>query len=133
MKTKIYPITYPNTLRRHRKASGLRQHEVARALGLNGCERISKWENGHSIPKGKSLFKLAALYHVPLQQLFSEIYQSTPSAERMTEEETKMVQYDGPEPNAFWRSDPNDIPHIVNPISSSSDEAAPEAHIPVEV
>src|ERR1700679_4329086 len=89
--------------------------------GLNGCERISKWENGHSIPKGKSLFKLAGLYHVPFQQLFSEIYQSTPALERMTDQETGMVPYDGPEPSAFWRSDPNDVPRIVNPPSVSTD------------
>jgi len=74
MKTKIYPIIYPNSLRKYRKAAGLRQHQVARALGLNGCERISKWENGHSIPQGKSLYQLAVLYGVPPQQVFNEMY-----------------------------------------------------------
>ena len=77
MKTKIYPIVYPNSLRKYRKAAGLRQLEVAQALGLNSIERISKWENGHSIPKGKSLFHLAVLYRVSPQQLFSEMYEAS--------------------------------------------------------
>ena len=97
MKTKIYPIVYPNSLRKYRKAAGLRQHEVARALGLNGCERISKWENGAAIPKIKSLFHLAILYKVSPQELYDEMYQS-----------------------------------ILNPVSSSMDEAVSEVDIPGE-
>src|SRR6266704_2046515 len=87
METKIYPIVYPNSLRKYRKAAGLRQHEVARALGLNSIERISKWENGHSIPKGKSLLHLATLYRVSPQQLFSEMYEtnSSPSSSSTSE------------------------------------------------
>jgi transcriptional regulator with XRE-family HTH domain len=77
--------TYPNSLRKHRKAAGLCQHEVARALGLGTIERISKWENGHSIPRGRSLFQLALLYRVSAQQLFSEVYQSSPAVERIPE------------------------------------------------
>jgi transcriptional regulator with XRE-family HTH domain len=73
---------YPNSLRKHRKSAGLRQHEVARALGLNTCERLSKWENGHSIPALWSLFRLDMLYHVPPQELYDEMYRSiaNPSA-----------------------------------------------------
>ena len=66
---------YPNSLRKHRKAAGLRQHEVARALKLTTCERISKWENGHSVPALCSLFRLAMLYHVSLQDLYDKMYQ----------------------------------------------------------
>jgi transcriptional regulator with XRE-family HTH domain len=65
---------YPNSLRRHRKAAGLRQEEVAKALGLNTTERISKWENGHYVPALQSLFRLAALYCVSPQDLFDEMY-----------------------------------------------------------
>ena len=67
---------YPNSLRKYRKAAGLRQHEVARALGLNDCERISKWENGAAVPKIKSLFHLAIIYKVSPQELYDELYQS---------------------------------------------------------
>ena len=70
---------YPNSLRKHRKNAGLRQHEVARALGLNTTERISKWENGHSIPALGSLFKLAMLYKVSPQELFDELHRRSTS------------------------------------------------------
>jgi len=80
MKMKLYPIVYPNSLRRHRKAAGLRQREVARALNLNGCERISKWENGAAVPKPRSLLMLAALYRVPPQELFDEMYPPIPTS-----------------------------------------------------
>jgi|ERR1035437_5372031 transcriptional regulator with XRE-family HTH domain len=130
MKTKIYPIVYPNSLRKYRKAAGLHQHEVARALGLNGCERISKWENGHSIPHIKSLFQMAILYRVSPQELYDEMYQSLvnptpPVVEHipiepeqvlcgcgkhmiLKSEVTGMVPYNGKEPSAFWKSDPDD-------------------------
>lgn len=75
---------YPNSLRRHRKAAGLRQHEVARALGLNTCERISKWENGHSIPALRSLFRLAMIYHVPPQDLYDEMYRRSITSTSVT-------------------------------------------------
>jgi transcriptional regulator with XRE-family HTH domain len=68
---------YPNSLRKHRKNVGLRQEEVAKALGLHTCERISKWENGHSIPALWSLFRLAALYHVSPQDLYDEMYRKS--------------------------------------------------------
>ena len=76
----IKPIKYPNSLRKHRKNTGMRQSEVARALGLNTTERISKWENGHSIPALWSLFRLAMLYHVPPQEMYDELYRSATSS-----------------------------------------------------
>jgi len=123
--------TYPNSLRKHRKAAGLCQHEVARALGLSSIERISKWENGHSIPRGQSLFQLALLYHVPPQQLFSEVYQSSPAVERNPADEQMIMvpsQYeDGTGP--FWKE--GSI-RRVTPISSSTSEAVSEAGIQEE-
>jgi transcriptional regulator with XRE-family HTH domain len=124
--------TYPNSLRKHRKAAGLCQHEVARALGLGTIERISKWENGHSIPRGQSLFRLAQLYRVSPQQLFSEVYQTSPAVERIPEPKgfTAMVpsQYkDGEGP--FWKKGP--IRRLI-PISSSTYEMVSEERIPVE-
>jgi transcriptional regulator with XRE-family HTH domain len=131
MQQKIYPIVYPNPLRKYRKAAGLRQHEVACALGLSSIERISKWENGHSIPKGRSLYQLAVLYGVPPQQLFSEIYQSPPVAEKIpTTKEVTVVpsRYkDGTGP--FWKEGPI---RLVTPISSSTSVAASEVGIPEE-
>jgi transcriptional regulator with XRE-family HTH domain len=83
---------YPNSLRSHRKKAGLRQLEVARALGLHSIERISKWENGHSTPRGESLFHLAMLYGVPPEQLFSEMYQTISAPIFSSRDETPSVE-----------------------------------------
>jgi transcriptional regulator with XRE-family HTH domain len=116
---------YPNSLRRHRKAAGLRQHEVARALGLNTTERISKWENGHSIPRGRTLLQLATLYHVPPRQLFTEVYQSSPAVERTSEPRgfimVPSLHPDGTGP--FWKEGPVRQPIVTSP---STDAAASE-------
>ena len=113
--------TYPNSLRRHRKVAGLRQCEISIALGLGGStERISKWENGHAMPQAKSLLLLAKLYQVSPQELYDEM--SQPPVEESAQPEemlcqfgkhmvsrpTSMVSHNEPEPNAFWKSDPND-------------------------
>jgi transcriptional regulator with XRE-family HTH domain len=119
---------YPNSLRKHRKAAGLRQQEVARALGLSSIERISKWENGHSIPRGRSLLQLALLYHVPSQQLFSEVYQSTPVEEDIPPMTIGPSPYpDGTGP--FWKEGP--VRHLT-PLSASTDVEASEERIPAE-
>jgi transcriptional regulator with XRE-family HTH domain len=71
------PQKYPNTLRVYRKKTGLRQHEVARLLGLDGStERISKWENGSAVPHLANVFKLAVLYKVSPQELYPEMWQA---------------------------------------------------------
>jgi transcriptional regulator with XRE-family HTH domain len=116
--------SYPNSLRSHRKNAGLLQRDVARALGLNGSERISKWENGYSAPREKTLFRLAGLYHVPPQQLFREVY-GTMALEH-TPEPSAMVRsrdLDGKGP--FWKKGP---PYP--PISelSASPAGSPDAH-----
>jgi hypothetical protein len=36
----------PNTLKEYRKAAGLRQLDVANALGLDSTDRICRWEKG---------------------------------------------------------------------------------------
>jgi len=88
--------TYPNSLRRHRKAAGSRQREVSIALGLGGStERISRWENGGAMPKAGSLFRLAALYHVSAQELFDEM--SRPRLDPI------------PEPTGMVRADENKL------------------------
>lgn len=77
MKTKTYPIQYPNSLRRYRKAAGLRQHDVARLIGLGGStERISKWENGAAVPHIKSLFRLAIVLKASPQELYDKMYET---------------------------------------------------------
>lgn len=93
MKTKIYPIVYPNSLHKYRKAAGLRQFDVARLIGLEGStERLSKWENGAADPNIDNLFRLLALYKTTPEELYPEKWQaivnpsSSSTAEAVSEE-----------------------------------------------
>lgn len=70
------PKPFSNSLRSHRKRIGLLQSQVAECLQLDCVNRISRWENGSSVPNIINLFKLSALYKAPPQELYSDIYQS---------------------------------------------------------
>jgi len=59
-----------NSLRKYRKARGLKQKEVAALLGVRGAGRVSKWESGRSVPSFPNLFKIAALYRVFVDALY---------------------------------------------------------------
>ena len=67
---------YPNNLREYRLKLGLRQKDVAKSLGLDFMDRLSRWENGWAIPNLVNLFKLANLYNVPADELYRELRQS---------------------------------------------------------
>jgi transcriptional regulator with XRE-family HTH domain len=82
MKTK----RFTNTLRGHRTRIGLRQIDVAKLLKLDCADRLSRWENGLSGPNIVNLFKLSALYKVPPQELYPDLYQAlqpNPQGERI--------------------------------------------------
>ena len=64
----------PNNLRAHRIKAGLRQLDVARALGLESTDRISRWENGSAVPHILNLFKLARLYGTQPEKLYVELF-----------------------------------------------------------
>ena len=64
----------PNTLRMHRKGTGLRQIDVAQILGLGkrGDDSILRWERGYAFPTIINLFKLSALYNVLPEDLYPD-------------------------------------------------------------
>jgi transcriptional regulator with XRE-family HTH domain len=64
-----------NTLRLHRKQAGLRQIDVAAALGFSSEDRISHWEKGQAFPNIINLFRLARLYKVMPHELYGELYE----------------------------------------------------------
>ncbi len=66
--------TIPNHLRRFRKQMGLTQVEVATLLGLAYTTRVTKWEQGSSIPSLHNLFKLSAIYHCFPHELYPECF-----------------------------------------------------------
>lgn len=65
--------TINNCLRRHRKARGLQQKEVAEILGLKSASMISRWEKGLCLPSVLNLFKLAVLYRTMADALFIDL------------------------------------------------------------
>jgi len=67
-------MTIPNNLRAHREKAALLQSDVARHLGFAGTDRISRWENGLSVPSLVNLFKLAVLYDVPPHALYEKVF-----------------------------------------------------------
>lgn len=66
--------TIPNKLKLWRNISGLRQQDVATALGITSTERISKWEQGLRYPSMVNLFKLSGIYGIKPHELYSELF-----------------------------------------------------------
>lgn len=65
--------TYTNNLRELRKAKGMLQIDVAQLLGHLNSDRICDWEKGYAMPSVANLFKLAAVFDVPVEDLYREI------------------------------------------------------------
>lgn len=52
---------------------GFRQAEVAKLLGLKNPSMISRWEQGHIMPRADYLIKLSILYKTLVNELYSEL------------------------------------------------------------
>jgi len=76
----------PNSLRKYRKAAGLKQTEVAKLLGLKSTSAICRWEKGVCLPKPLSMFKLAILYRTMVDTLFHDLRRSLVDKLRKREE-----------------------------------------------
>jgi len=70
-KNKLYQFN--NCLRKYRKASGLKQKDVARILGIKSIAMISRWEKGKCMPDCINMFKLAVLYQTMADALFIDL------------------------------------------------------------
>jgi transcriptional regulator with XRE-family HTH domain len=62
----------PNILKEQRKKAGLTQLQVAQYLGFKSTDRISRWETGLTYPHVLNLLKLAKLFGVKAEDLYSE-------------------------------------------------------------
>ena len=61
----------PNNLKKLRLQCGLTQKEVAKAIGLQCENRLSRWENGIAMPSVKNLFRLCEIYKTAPNEIFS--------------------------------------------------------------
>jgi DNA-binding XRE family transcriptional regulator len=64
---------YPNKLKELRKKHRLLQKDIAEKIGLHDENRICRWEKGQSIPSFPNLLKLAKLFNVPMEDIYSEL------------------------------------------------------------
>ena len=69
----VKPKYVPNSLKKYRKAAGLRQKEVAKLLGLKSTSMISRWEKGFCLPELPNIFKLALIYQTMVDALFMDL------------------------------------------------------------
>jgi transcriptional regulator with XRE-family HTH domain len=83
---KVKSKNIPNCLRRHRRAKGLRQKDVAKVLGLKSASMISRWEKGVCLPNTINLFKLAVLYRTMSDALFIDLIRKLRSEIQKREE-----------------------------------------------
>ena len=79
----------PNLLRKYRKVRGLKEKDVARMLRLRSPSRISRWEKGASLPSLASALRLAGLYGVMVDALFSDLADCLRKDIRRSENESR--------------------------------------------
>ena len=65
-----------NYLRSYRKRSGLTQHEVAFLAGLKSDARLSMIEKRGGEPRLRAALALAAIFAVPVEELFAGLRES---------------------------------------------------------
>ncbi len=59
-----------NNVKVFRKKAGLRQIDVAYALGFTTITRICRWEKGLAYPSVVNLLKMAKLFQVPAEEIY---------------------------------------------------------------
>ncbi len=66
---------HSNQLLFHRRRRHLGQKYVASVLRLRDRSMVSKYENGHSLPKLVGAIKLEVLYQATIRELFPDLYE----------------------------------------------------------
>lgn len=78
---------FPNDLEIYRKRMHLSQMQVAHFLGHSHTSSLSKLEQGRSLPTLRTALKLAAIYRVPVDFLYSRLYMTERDEIRSLENE----------------------------------------------
>lgn len=77
----------PNLLKKYRRVRGLKQKDVARILDLKSPSRISRWEKGACLPSVRNALRLAVVYRVMVDAIFSDLNRSLRDELKGREEE----------------------------------------------
>ncbi len=77
----------PNLLKKYRRVRGLKQKDVARILNLKSPSQISRWEKGVCLPSVKNALRLAVVYKVMVDAIFSDLIRSLRDELRGREDE----------------------------------------------
>jgi DNA-binding XRE family transcriptional regulator len=77
---------HPNDLARYRRRMRFSQSQAAKLLGHKHAQHLSELELGHHFPSLTTALKLAAIYRVPVDFLFSKLYMHFRSNIRAEEE-----------------------------------------------
>ena len=64
----------PNNIRAIRKNAGLKQLEVAKQIGLDSFDRLSRMERGLSYATIPQLAKLMTIYNVQPSDIYPELF-----------------------------------------------------------
>jgi transcriptional regulator with XRE-family HTH domain len=83
---------YQNNLLLYRRRMGLTQVEVLRRMGTTGRTKLWELEAGISLPTLLTSLKLAAIYRVPVDFLYLDIYKSQRFEIRKREEQMPVGQ-----------------------------------------
>jgi len=75
-----------NNLVLYRERMGFTQQHVATLLGTGNSSLLSKFEQGHRLPSFVTALKLAIIYRVPVDFLYSELYAEIRKTTREREE-----------------------------------------------
>ena len=67
---------HPNNLIIYRQRMGFTQAQVAQLLGQRDTKRISNLELGRRLPSLPTSLRLAVIYRVPVDFLYSDLYSS---------------------------------------------------------
>jgi transcriptional regulator with XRE-family HTH domain len=62
----------PNTLKKYRKATGLRQRALAKLIGVDPGW-LSHWESGDTLPNLISALRLSVILNIPVNELFGDL------------------------------------------------------------
>lgn len=86
-------MTLGEKIQYHRKLNKLSQEKIAELIGISR-QAVTKWETNQSVPSTENLIKLAAVFHVSLDELTNTQVECNDTA---SENEALKPEYQNPD------------------------------------